>query len=42
MISPLNVKMLNLNDEQKNFHPFGAFNEFVSYRYHICTSLLYK
>ncbi len=41
MISELNVKMLILNDEQKNIHPIGTFNEFVPYRYHIRSSLLY-
>ena len=41
MISALNVKMLILNDEQKNIHPIGTFNEFISNRHHIRTSLLY-
>jgi len=41
MISPLNVKMLILNDEQKNIHPIGTTNEFVAYWYYIRSSLLY-
>ncbi len=42
MIRALNVKMLILNDEQKDIHPVGTFNEYVTYWYHIRTSLLYK
>lgn len=41
MISGLNVKMLNLVDEQENIHPIGRFNEFIAYRYHICSGLLH-
>ena len=41
MISALNVKMLILGDEQENIHPTGTFNEFISNRYHIRSSLLH-
>jgi len=41
MLRQLNVKMLILIDEQKNIHPIGAINEFVTYRHHICSSVLY-
>jgi hypothetical protein len=41
MLRALNVKMLNLTNEQKNIRPFNTINEFVSYRYYFNSSLLY-
>ncbi len=34
--------MLILNNEQESFCPVGSVNEYVSYRNHICSGILYK
>lgn len=33
--------MLILNDEQKNICPINPANEFVAYRHHFCSGILY-